>query len=328
MGVLDGSDVRVNLQWESSYGTLDTNASPFVPGSSGTLETAEAVNNITRITNFASDTAVALKEAGFDGAFSLSFGLSSPWYLQSVYGPPDTTDNGDGSYTHTYDPADRDPTPFQILEGYETSTTAERALEGSITGRIAIQPSVDDEGETRVTMEGFYRKESLDTNVTLTSQSDYDGDVLDYADAELKRDGAAEAIMQDASLELAWEVSEGIDAFGTRFPVDFITGLFAPTLSYSKIKQDADALQDVYGGASATTVQESIDNTVSAELRFDNDKAAGSGVNRHVYSLSGTAPDRYGEDGPGDPAAAIAENLERIVTDATIDVTNETASAP
>jgi len=325
---LDGGDVRVNLQYEdpSAYKTLDTARSPFVPGSSGTLESAEAVNNITRITNFASDVAVAMKEAGFDGAWSLSFGLTNPWWLESIYGAPSTTDNGDGSYTHSYSLGE--PTPFQLFEGYETSTRAERTLQGCVPGRASIGPSVDEDGETRITMEGFYATEDTQTGVTLTTQDGLDDDALDYSDATLKRGGSAEAIVQDATLELAWEQSEVIRGFGSRVAIDFLVGLFAPNLDYSKLKQDAATIQDLYGGASATTVQESMDNEASAELALDNGKSAGSGINKHVYSLSTTLPDSYNEDGPGNPNAAIVEQLSRPAADATVSVTNETASPP
>ena len=157
-GVLDGSEVRVNMQYEEAgnYLTLDSTRDPFVPGSSGTLETAEATNNIVRITNFSEEVAVTLKESGFDGAWSLSFGLTNPWWLESIYGSPSTTDNADGSYTHDYSLANGDARSFQVFEGYETSTKAERKLQGCVTGRVSIEPSVTEDGETRVTMEGFY----------------------------------------------------------------------------------------------------------------------------------------------------------------------------
>jgi hypothetical protein len=329
-GVLDGSEVRVNMQYEEAgnYLTLDGTRSPFVPGSSGTLETAEATNNIVRITNFSKEVAVALKESNFDGAWSLSFGLTNPWWLESIYGSPSTTDNADGSYTHDYSLANGDARSFQIFEGYETSTKAERELQGCVTGRVAIEPSVTEDGETRVTMEGFYATEETNTGVTLTSQDGIDDDVLDYGDAALKRDGSTEALVQDATLELAWETAEVIRAFGSRVGVDFLLGLFTPSLDHSKIKQDADTLQDVYGGASATVVQESMDNSVSAELSFDNGVSAGSGINKHVYSLTSTLPNSYGEEGVGDANTALAESLNRPSTDAAASVTNETQSPP
>jgi len=330
-GVLTGGDVRVNIQYEESdnYRTLDSTRDPFVPGANGTLDSAEAVNQITRITNFSKEVAIELKEGNFDGAWSLSWDLVSPWYLESVFGAPDTTDNGDGSYTHTYDITDSDPTPFQLFEGYETSTTAERVLKGCVPGSITVEPSTDDDGGSRVTMEGFYAIEETDTDVTLTDQDDPDGKVLNYTDAELTVDGTAEAIMQQASLNISWGASNAIQAFGSRFAIDYLVGSFEPMIDYSKLKTDAAALQDVYGGASATVVQEDLDNSVGTTLTFDNGDAAGSGINKHVFSLTGTKPESYDDsDGVGDATTAIAENLSRMALDCTVEVTNETASPP
>ncbi|GGO03488.1 hypothetical protein [Haloarcula pellucida] len=327
-GVLTGAGTRVNIQWESDFRSAESNPSPFVPGAGGTLDTAEAVNNITRITNFSKDVAAAMKAGAFEGAWSLSWDLTTPWWLRSIFGTPNTTDNGDGSHTHAYSLSSGDPDSFQILEGYETSTTAERALKGCVTGSARIEPSVDDDGGSRVTMEGFYAIEDTSTGVSLTSQDTIDEEVLNYADATLKRDGTAEALVQNATLDLSWEASRAIQTFGSRFATEYLVGLFSPTLDYSKLKTDAAALQDVYGGASATVVQEDIENSVSAELSLDNGKAAGSGINQHVYSLSGTYPESYGEDGIGQPTEAITENLSRPTTNVTVNVTNETATPP
>lgn len=327
MGVATGADTRVNLQFEESgnYTTLDSSRSPFVPGGSGSLDTAQAANRIVRITNFSKDVAVALEESNFEGAFAMSWVLTNPWWLEGIFGSPTTVDNSDGSWTHTYSLGS--PLPFYIFEGYETSTTAERELKGCVPRGVQLQPEVGEDGGTRVTMDGFYATEETNTSVTLTSQDGLDDDVLDYADATLKRDGSAEALVQSATLSYGWRTAEPIYTFGQRTATDFVAGLLTPTLEYAKLKQDAATLQDVYGGASATTVQGDVTNKVSCELAWDNGAAAGSGINKHVYSLSTTAPASY-DDGGFSPASAITEQLNRTVTDVTVDVTNETSAAP
>lgn len=325
MPALTGGDVRANIQWESSYKTLDGTASPFVPGANGVLQTAEATNNGTRITLPASQIAVDIEEGTFAGAFAIAFGLTNPWWAQTIYGAPNTVDNGDGSYTHTYSLGE--PDSFQILEGYETSTTAERALKGCVTARMTCDPTVD-QGETvPCVLEGFYATEDVETGVTLTAQDTLDEDALDYGDATLKLAGAAEAIVQSASLELAWDPIQPVQAFGSRFAVDYMSGLFTPTIDYSKIKQDADSMQDVYGGS--TSMQEDIENQAKVELNFDNGKTAGSGINQIFFEGSGNSfPESYGEDGPGDPRSLIQENLNRLIEDINVVATNETAAPP
>lgn len=325
MTVLTGAGTRVNIQWESSYGSVESSPSPFVPGADCTLDTAEATNNGQRITLPGSRTTVQIEEGTFDGGWAISGRLTNPWLFRSIYGTPSTTDNGDGTYTHTYDLGE--PDSFQILEGYETSQNDERTLKGCAAARFAVDPTVDDGGGIPFTWEGFYAADDdLNTSASLTTQDTLDENPLNYADATVNLDSTAESIVQSASMELAWDPIEPIQAFGSRFATDFVAGLFTPTVDYSKIKQDSDSLQDVFGGS--TSMQEDIENTKSFQLDLDNGKSAGSGQNRILFDCGVTFPESYGEDGPGDPRAAIQENLNRMIEDVTVKATNETSSPP
>lgn len=323
MPVLTGGETRVNTQWESAYKTLDGTASPFVPLANGSLDTAEATNNGTRATLPGSNVAVSIEPGTFDGAWALSGWLVDPWLLRSVYGAPTTVDNLDGSYTHTYSLGE--PDSFQLFEGYETSTTAERALKGCVTARVGVDPTVGQGAGIPATFEGFYATEDVSTAVTLKTQDTTDADLLHYGDLTLKRGGVAEAIVQNATLDLAWDPIEPIQAFGSRFALDFMAGLFTPTINYTQIKQDADALQDVYGGS--TSMQEDIP-TAKVELNADNGVAAGSGINQLNFEGSGSSfPESYG-DAAGNPRNPIEENLNRLITDIDVKATNEVATAP
>lgn len=325
MPVLTGAGTRVNVQWESTYKTLDGTASPFVPGANCRLATAQATNNGTRITLPASQVAVDIEEGTFDGAWALEGVLTNPWLFQSIYGAPSTVDNGDGTFTHTYSLGG--PDSFHILEGYETSQNDERKLQGCVTARWACDPTVDAGEGTPWVAEGFYATESVVEATTLTSQDTLDEDPLDYGDATLSLGGAAESIVQNASLELAWDPIEPIQAFSSRFALDFVAGLFTPTVQYSKIKQDDASLTDTYGGS--TSMQEDIENQSKFELDFDNGIAAGSGKNRILFEGSGDSfPESYDEDGPGNPRQAILENLNRLIENIDVKATNETSSPP
>lgn len=323
MTVPTGGKTRFNVQWESSYKTLDGSASLFVPVANGTLDTAEATNNGTRVTLPGSNVAVSIEPGTFDGAWAFSGWLVDPWMFQSVYGSPSTVDNSDGSYTHTYSLGE--PDSFQLFEGYETSTTAERVLKGAVTARAVVDPTVDQGSGIPVMFEGFYATESVSTGVTLKTQDTTDADIPHYGDLTLKRGGSAEAIVQNASLELAWDPIEPIQAFGSRFAIDFMAGLFTPQINYTKLKQDADALQDVYGGS--TSMQEDVP-TAKVELNADNGASPGSGVNRFNFTGSGGSfPESYG-DSAGNPRQPIEENLNRLIEDIDVAATNEVATAP
>lgn len=323
MTVLTGAKTRVNAQWESSYKTLDGTASLFMPLANASLDTAEATNNGERVTLPGSNVAVSIEPGTFAGAWAISGWLVDPWLFGSVYGSPTTTDNTDGSHTHVYSLGE--PDSFQIFEGYETSTTAERTFEGCVTARAVIDPSVGQASGIPALFEGFYATESVSTGVTLKSQDTTDEEVLHYGDLTLKRGGSAESIVQDASLELAWDPIEPVQAFGSRFALDFVAGLFTPTINYTKLKQDAAALQDVYGGS--TSMQEDI-STAKVELNADNGVSPGSGINKALFEGSGDSfPESYG-DSAGDPRTPIEENLDRLIENIDVKWTNEVASAP
>lgn len=325
-GVLTGGKTRVNIQFEDpdNYGSVDSNRDPFVPGANATLDTREATNNGRRITLPASRKSVAIKAGSFDGAWSISGALTNPWIYEALLGSPSTTDNGDGTYTHTYDLGD--PVPFQILEGYELSTTAEATLEGCLPARIAVNPSVGEDGVVPFTAEGFYRKETLQSSVSLTSQDTLDNDPWDYADARLDVDTTTQAIVQNASVELAVNPLEAVQEFGSRFPSYYLAGLYEPALNHGKLKADTNAQQRIYGGS--TSMQEDVPDDTTFTMEFDNGAAAGSGQNMITYNGSGGFGESYGEDGPGNPRAAIQENLQYSLQDVQVVATNETQSPP
>jgi len=325
MGVPTGADTRLNIQYEdtSSYKSADSNRDPFVPGANTTLDRREATNNGTRITLPASKTTVAIEPGTFEGAWAISGALTNPWLFESIYGAPNTTDNADGSYTHAY--SNVDVASFQTLIGYETSTTAESTLQGCVPARLVLDPTVGEDGVVPFTWEGFYAVEDTTTGGSLTSQDTLDEDTFDYGDARLDVDGTTQAIVQDASLELAINPIEAIQGFGSRFAIDYLSGLFEPTIDYTKIKQDSKSLQRVYGGA--TTMQEDVADDDPLTLDFDNGVSAGNGINQITLNGSGGFPESYSDSG-GDPRQAIEEELNDMLQGVSADATNETATPP
>lgn len=322
MPVDDGGDVRVGILWEDNgYTSAPNDSSPKVPGGSAQLTTNEATNNGTRITLPATRTSVQIKPGTFDGAWALEWRLTNPWWARAIRGAPSTVDNGDGTYTHTYDGT---PDPFRLVEGYE-SQTKERVLKGCIATSVTAAPAVGDDDGVQMTMEGFYATEHK-TSTSMLSQATLDFDVLGYEDAELLLDSSTQTIMQDASLTLAWENSQPIQGFSSRFAIDYLIGNFAPEIDYTKLKVDDAPLSDIYGGS--TSMSEDIPDDKTLSMEFDNGVAAGSGKNNVAFNATGTLPESYSETGVGDIGAAIEENLSRLIADVDIVATNETATAP
>lgn len=326
MPVIDGGDVRVWILWEDNgYTNSPNDSTPKVPGANARLDTNEATNNGTRVTLPASRTSVTIRPGTFDGAWALSWRLTNPWMFRAIRGSPSTVDNGDGTYTHTYDGT---PDPFRIYEGYEPySDDDERALIGCVARQMTIGPAVGDDDGTQVTMEGFYAKDGLDSPGTLTTQPTLDQEVLGYEDATLDLDGTPQTIMQEASLRLQWPDLEDIVGWGSRFPIDWKAGMFEPDIDYTKIKVGQEPIKRVYGG-STTSIEEDVDNQQPLAMTLDNGTAAGSG--QQIVALNGTGsfPESYGEPGVGNPRSRIDENISELLENVTIDATNETSAAP
>lgn len=316
-----GAHTILNYYWEDA-GFLQTpnDTTPKVFGANAQLTTREADNDATRIFLPASRRAVAIKAGSFQGSWAAAFGLTNPWWLRAILGAPSTVDNGDGTYTHTYD---GDPEPLRLVEGYE-NTGAEIELQGSVPVRASVDPTVD-ENTAAVVLEGLYAKESGSSPASLTSQEQLSFGAFDYADASLSAGTNANAIVQNASLELAANV-EFIPGFGSRFPIDFLAGAFEPTVDYTEVRVDEDERESVYGG-SATDMQESVP-TEAFQLDLDNGAAAGSGKNRVLFDCPASFPATYSVENLGDPQSRIDEGINRFIDDVVAEATNETATAP
>lgn len=323
-GGITGAQQRLHFLWEDNgYGSSPNDSTAKIFGHDAVLTTSEATNNGTRIRLPASETAVVIKEGSFDGAWAVTFALSTPWWLRTLYGAPSTTDNSDGSYTHTYSGVD--PTPIRILVGYEPTTDV-RTLKGCVPTQASIDPTVD-ENTTAVTLEGFYQTEEVTSPGSLTTQPTPADEPLDYGDADLKVAGTSRAIVQNASLTLPLNTTTGIRGFGSRFFIDYVDeGSFDPELSYTEVDDDTDSLDEIYGGS--TSMQEDIADDDAVTLSWDNGNAAGSGINQITANATGTFPESFAETGTGDPTSRIEEELGRLITDVTFDATNETATAP
>ena len=288
-----GANTSLHFQQESSFGD-GGDGTDKIFGADQTLETAEVTNNGTRIYMPGSNRSVEIKEGTFDGSWSVSFDLSTPDFLYALFGSIST-----GTYSG-------DPAPIAIHAGDET-TGSTRVLEGCVASSCSVAPSVD-ENTVPITLEGFYTSESQDSS--FTSQTGLSNDVYDYADASLSLGGTTEGIVQNASLDLT-AATEPINEFGTRFATDFMVGPFEPTVNFSKIKQDENNAENVYGGSTST--QENITTDSAVTLDFS------KGGNSITFTCEATFPESYNVP-YGDPSATVEEEINRQITDVTVDV--------
>jgi hypothetical protein len=323
MPVYDGSDIRLHFLWEDNgYDSSPNDSTPKSVGKNGVMETLEATRNGTRVFLPASRIAVDIKSTRVEGSWAINAAVSTPWVFGLIKGRPGSpTDNGDGTFTYTFD---GEPQSAQLLVGYE-GIGDERALGGAVPLRAVIDTSVDEDTAV-LTMEGIYASDSKDTPASLTSQPDSGFDALDFSDARLDLDGTTQTIMQDASLTLEYPDLGGVVGFGSRFFVDYGIGAFEPTIEYSKLKEDNTPTENIYG-SSTTSMQEDLSSSPPLTQELDNGQSGGD-MNRLTFKGTGSFSDTLGEPNLGDPSQRVQEDINKMLQDVTIEARNGVSTAP
>lgn len=323
---MQGHDVRGWYLHEDNGFAASPTDSTYKPfGANTVIDRAEGTNNAMQVFEPGNRIAVDVVERLFEGSWSVTFDYTNPWWLNFIFGAPTTVDNADGSYTHTWS-GDTMQTQ-RIGIGYEPSGK-ERILQGCVAATANARPSVGENG--RITISGAYAKEEINDPASLTSQPSIDNEVMTFADATLSLGGSTRGLVQQAGVELNTN-AEVINELGTRAGVDFAARQLVPRFNFTKINDggEVNELKKLYGDTAASAVQETVSSNAreDATLTFDNGLAAGSGINQMNINLTSTMQDGFGQDGLGDPAADIEDNINRLVAGITVEATNEVATA-
>lgn len=331
-GVSAGHETRLLYYWEDAgFATAPTDSTAKTFGADVQVTTTEGQNAVQRVFRPGKRTAIDQLAMVFDGSWAVQFTLVNPWWLRTLLGSPTQTANdvdGDGvTDSWTYDYTDTAPETIQIVEAHEQSGK-QRVLKGCIATRATIDTSV--EQGAQVTLEGAYATEDLQSNATPSQPSATDTyDPLTFAEGSISIGGTTESYVQNMSLTIEAN-ADPIKEMGSRIAVDFNPKVLAPSVNFGKIFDgDHSSLESLFGGSTATTVQEDADdNKVSVTMTFDNGKSDGSGINTGDFTVTGTLADSYGEDGIGDPRADLQETVNRSGEDVNVSWTNEEDAAP
>lgn len=323
MSATQGHDVRGYYLHEDNGLTTDpTDSDPKAFGANPQVQNAEGSNNVERIFQFASPEAQKILKQYFEGAWGVSFQVTDPWWLNLFYGPPSTEDNADGSYTHTW--SDFDPEPIRIPLEREPSGDV-RTLKGAVPASGSI--SLSERGIAEVQLSGAYAVEGINTPASLTDQPAIPNRPWKFGDASLTVDGTSQALVQSGSFDFNG-LAELVYEWGSDVAVDHAPRTFEPSFQVSKI-QDAGKLTDfesLYGSAGATEPQTDVAEE-ALEMTLDNGKAAGSGINKMVITMTGAVPDSVGESGLAQPTEDVINDIAREMRTASIAVTNEVQTA-
>jgi hypothetical protein len=319
----DGSG---SLDFAVGAGTSDGDRKPF--GGDATLNQFEGGNNAVDIFEPNSRRMAQLVAQHFDGSFTVDFEWTNSWWLKGLISDPSTVDNGDGTYTHTFD--GDTPFPFVICAGYDDRATDvsgqqdERYLEGCVVQSATVDVST--EGTADVSLTGAYVNEDYQEDVALAAQPSLNEDVMTFADAILHLDGSVLSLVQDASVEVN-NNTDIIRELGTRVGVDYSPKALIPSVDYTKIHENETEIEDMYGETAATSVQQNVDTDKDMKFEVDNGEAAGSGLNQAQFDMGGSLPDTVGTENVGNPQEDLQESINRRLQDISAKATNEVATA-
>lgn len=307
----------------------DEDPKPF--GGNASMSNMEGSNNAVDVFEPNSREKAQIIEQHFDGAATIDFEITNPWWLASVIADAgDPTDNGDGSYTYSFD--GDVPLPMRVFAGYEDVATADgegpalRELVGFVAGSATVETSVEDTATCSLT--GAYVEDEIDDTISdLPDQPTLDHDVMTFVDAMLQLDGQTISLVQDASVEIENNV-DIIRELGTRFGVDYSPKARDPSVDYTKVQVDLDEVKDMYGDRASTSTQETVDDGEDMTFVLDNGASAGSGINSLQFNLGGQFPDSHSTENLGDPQEDLQESINRRLKTVDAEATNETSAMP
>lgn len=321
-----GADTRVSYVWENDgsgnpdFATASPSDSDYKPfGADATMNTLEGRNNAVRVFEPSSREAAEVIEQAFEGAFSVEFTLTNPWWLRGVVdNSVSTTDNGDGSYTHTF--SGDVPFPMRIVQGTE-STGNERTLLGCVIASVTLSAQVG--GMGTVSIDGAYADDENATPASLTSQPALNERPMTFAQASVTRGGSTLSLIQNAQLTLE-NNTDLIHELGSRTAADYSPKQRTADINYGDIVEDKTELERMYG--SGSSVQSTVENTSNIVFQFDNGKS-GSDKNVMKVTLKDAIPDSYSRSGVGDPEADLEGTLSEMAATVDAEATNGTSAA-
>lgn len=319
MSASTGAHTRLSYYWEGSFAedpgsTTDTDQKPF--GRQQVMTTLEGSNEAVRQFEPGSREAARIIETVFDGSFSVEFQLSNPWWLAAVITSASTTDNGDGTYTHTFD--GEWPDTMQIRYGNEV-TNEERILKGCVATSCTIDATVPD--DVTVTLDGAYADE--ETTTSLTARPSYDHRGYTFTEAVVNRsDDGDLAYLQNATINIENTI-DIVNELGQRSGVDFSPKERNVDIDYSEIVNDTNVSNTarLYGDSAASSVQSEVTSESDITVTFSDSNE------EIVFNIASAMPNSMSVDNIGDPTEDTVQEMTEWAASINADATNGTTTA-
>lgn len=342
-----GSDVIFVYRWEDE-GEFNQDPGAVTDsvnknfGVNETMDTQDRSNNPERMWRPFSRAAEQIIEQEFEGSWGGDWTLSNSWWLQFFYGEPDVSESG-GNYIHEYETHPRTPPKSaHIIEEthYPDGEIEQVVYTGAVSGSFDLDVSVQDLVD--VSMDGVYVQDHTfhtgegdslpygDDSDGIAAQPESDYRAMHFGNAELRmdldEDGTPEfrGLVQDASFGFEGNVEPEYE-LGSRLMAVPSYLQFEPDMDYTSLVgadiQDEER-RSAYGTQDASTQVETMESAVDGELIIDNGQDIGE-QNPITFYMEGTFTEDYSRDNVGDPQEALEEDISRIVSNITAEVTSE-----
>lgn len=303
---MSGATIAYLHEPPGDYLGSPTDTTYKIPGKNPTVEDLTFENALARMRYPDDPEVIEAVAQTFEGAISISWTQTSPWYLDHVFGDAPTA-GGEGSapYTYTWDWTDYLVDSSRWFFGLEAgSATTEREAKGVVFGNLSYDLSIGD--EVRVSVTGFYGDETKNTSVTPGTLQGKDVDPMVFHGGSLSIPSSTELVKpQNATLDITTGVrpQRGLD----RKISDAALGAVETNLQLSKIYTGTDQLSLAYGNSSAPSTGD-IDGAADGTLKFTT-----GGQNALTWDLTGVTPDSYGWSELANRDADTLEDIDYVV---------------
>lgn len=286
-------------------------------GENVTIRNVDLKNNLKRIFRLGGRSAVAFNAGKFEGALSLEFDLSDPWFMKAVMGNVSTS--GSNPYYHTFTEANKPPsiTIENGVSGYV------RKYLGVVIGDCRITSAVGDE-PARVSLTCMYADE-LRTSSSVTQYQASNG-VFPFSYGSFQYPTGS-TIAQTESVELTITNNAAIkhslgNRIGSRYDMRQRTYDVTTTHAFS---DPATYLQRAYGEATGPT-SGMISGQAGMTISLDNGEIS-SEQRKFLFHFGQATIDRH-SFGTESVEAEQMETIDILPTTLIIQAVNDIATVP
>jgi hypothetical protein len=262
---ISGIHTRMCFGWETTYGGGSTTFDK-VFGLGQKVTTNTETQNAIRVYNIGDPEAKTTALGTFDISLSVETLLTNGWWLRAISGNTATVSGNDKIYVDSAagKPVNKDVQSMEVRIGYDNPVGFERRYKGVVMSTASLSCSVGE--PVRLTFDMFAKTEEISS--TLTAEVSEAEEPLHFGHGTLELpSGTTIAKVQSVDLTINRN-PEPVRGLGSRFIQQVVNKLTEYELKANIVLQDTSIIEKLWG--SSTTPQNTVNETASVKLVFDN----------------------------------------------------------